>query len=170
MAIKGKMYIDGYSKNFSLVECEYNFNQTVDSDGLPNDGISGGQVIATIVTPSKGVFLYEWMLHNWMFHNGYIEFVTNVNSSHPSYHIIMFEDAKCVDLFEYFNNQNHVMMTTRLTLQCGKIGFYNENDGGIAYDFRRKKVVELSAGQWLTSADRDPGAPFIPYLEKSGIL
>lgn len=150
MALKGKLKIEGVKDVYTVVECEYYLHQNVNSaNGLPQSGIEAGQIIVTIATPSKGLPLYEWMLDEFHFLNGMIDLITNVNSHNPAHRTIWFENAKCVNLYEYFNSHNSVMMTTQLTIQPAKMGFVDgqelkNNDGNlIGYDFRNKrKTVE----------------------------
>ena len=166
MAVKGRMAIEGVEKNYTVVECEYNIHQNVNpSNGLPESGIEASQITVTIITPAKGLPLYEWMLDEFHFLNGMIDLVTNVNSNHnPAHRAIWFENAKCVNLYEYFNSQNSVMMTTRLTIQPAKMGFVDglelKNNGGnlIGYDFRKKRQAresEVVDKYWGKDVHRD---------------
>lgn len=147
MALKAVMAIEGVDTQFSVVECEYSMNQKVNpNNGLPEYGLNASQIVVTIVTPAKGRPLYEWMMDEFHFLNGIIRLVTNVNSHHPAYRHVWFENAKCVGLYEYFNNHNSVMMTTRLTIQPAKMGFCDGahlESSNIGYDFRkRRKTLE----------------------------
>ena len=145
MALKAVMAIEGVDTQFSVVECEYSMNQKVNpNNGLPEYGLNASQIVVTIVTPGKGRPLYEWMMDEFHFLNGIIRLVTNVNSHHPAYRHVWFENAKCVGLYEYFNNHNSVMMTTRLTIQPAKMGFVDGeklDDTNIGYDFRKRKLT-----------------------------
>lgn len=147
MALKAAMAIEGVDGLFSVVECEYSMNQKVNlSNGLPAYGLTASQIVVTIVTPAKGRPLYEWMMDEFHFLNGVIRLVTNVNSHQPAYRHVWFENAKLVDIYEYFNNHNSVMMTTRLTIQPAKMGFVDGSHldtSNIGYDFRkRRKTLE----------------------------
>lgn len=137
------MRIEGVNENYTVVECEYSFKQNVNSNnGLPQSGLEASQIIVTIVTPSKGGQLYEWMLDEFHYLNGVIRLITNVNSHTPAKRFIWFENAKCVGLYEYFNGQNSVMMTTRLTIQPAKMGFAegDKYEGtSLGYDFRHRR-------------------------------
>lgn len=156
MAIRGRLGFIGYKKEFTVVECEYEFNQTTDADGTPNDGIYGGKIVVTIVTPPENLYLYHWMFTPWSLKNGYVEFITNANSNNWQEHTIMFENAKCVNLYEYFNNQSKHMMTTRLTIQCRTIGFKGINESGLSYDFRHQKKDDIMQGGKLDYNPPDP--------------
>jgi hypothetical protein len=143
MALKGQLKIEGINDSYTVVECEYYFNQSVNrNNGLPESGMDAGQIIVTIVTPSKGKPLYEWMLDEFNYLNGVIKLVTNVNSHRPANRYVWFLNGKCVNLYEYFNSHNSVMMTTRLTIQPAKMGFMDGDklDGAsVGYDFRHKR-------------------------------
>ena len=143
MAIKGTLTIDGTSQTFTLQECEYRLTQKVNVDGVPSAGVCGGLIIATIITPTKGFALYEWMVNDFMKKDGTISFVTNVNSKTlPATRSIRFEEAFCTDLFEYFNGNDKSMMTTRLSIQARKILLCDTSGQGIGIDNITKKVIE----------------------------
>ena len=167
MALKGKMKIEGMTDMFTVVECEYYFNQKVNpNNGLVESGLEAGQIIVTIVTPAKGKPLYEWMLDEFHYLNGVILLVTNVNSHRPANRHIWFENAKCIHLYEYFNSHNSVMMTTRLTIQPAKMGFIDGNkfdSASVGYDFRHKRRTVEMPGEidnsikmdWESDRNRD---------------
>lgn len=145
MALKGLMALEGVDENYTVVECEYKLGQNVNpNNGLPLYGLKASKLVVTIVTPPKGRPLYKWMMDEFNFLNGIIRLVTNVNSHHPSIRHVWFENGKCVGLYEYFNNQNTQMMTTRLTIQPAKMGFvdgYDLDTTNIGYDFRKRKMT-----------------------------
>ena len=143
MALKAKMRIEGVDTLFDVVECEYSMSQKVNlSNGLPAYGLTASQIIVTIVSPAKERPIYEWLMDEFHFLNGVIRLVTNVNSHTPAYRHVWFENGKCVGLYEYFNNQSSVMMTTRLTIQPAKMGFVDGiklEESNIGYDFRKRR-------------------------------
>lgn len=145
MALKAAMAIEGVDELYSVVECEYSMNQKVNpNNGLPEYGLNASQIVVTIVTPPKGRPLYEWMMDEFHFLNGIIRLVTNVNSLQPAYRHVWFENAKLVGLYEYFNKNDSVMMTTRLTIQPAKMGFVDGahlDTSNIGYDFRKRRVT-----------------------------
>lgn len=145
MAIKGTLKIDGCSETFTLQECEYRLSQTVSVDGIPTSGVCGGLIIATIVTPTKGFVLYEWMLNDFMKKDGTISFVININDkSKKGTRTIRFEEAFCTNLFEYYNGLDKTMMTTRIAINARKIMFGDNTGQGIGLDNQTKKVIEGS--------------------------
>ena len=143
MALKGKMKIEGVNELFTVLECEYNLSQHVNpNNGLPESGLKASQLLVTIVSPSKGRPLYEWMMDEFHYLNGVIRLVTNVNSHRSAYRHVWFENGKCVGLYEYFNSQNSAMMTTRLTIQPAKMGFIDGDKldtTNVGYDFRNRR-------------------------------
>lgn len=156
MAIKATLFVRGHDKEFRLVECEYRFSIPTDPDGTVNDGVFGGQIKATIVTPPDFSTMYAWLFNQNTLLNGYLDFVTNMNSNHPAWHRVMFEDARAVDIYEYFNNQSKTMMTTRLTLQCRKIAFYSKKESEPGFDFRLQQFFTLGPGVMLNYEAPDP--------------
>ncbi len=148
MALKGYLEIEGVTEHYTVLECEYYFNQRVNpNNGLPQCGLEASQITVTIVSPAKGRPLYDWMMEEFHYLNGQIRLITNVNSHRPAIRYVWFENAKCVHLYEYFNGQNSVMMTTRLTIQPAKMGMIDGvhlDETNIGYDFRhRRRTVEL---------------------------
>ena len=185
MALKAVMSIEGVDTRYSVVDCEYSMDQKVNpNNGLPEYGLNASQIVVTIVTPVKGRPLYEWMMDEFHFLNGLIRLVTNVNARHPSYRHLWFENAKCVGLYEYFNNQNSVMMTTRLTIQPAKMGFVDGShldETNIGYDFRKRKItlerpekdienhiVDTFAMDWESDRNNDIAEQIVndPYYSK----
>lgn len=147
MALKGTLQIDGSSDKFSLVECEYRLSQGVDTNGTPDEGVCGGVIIVTIVTPSKGKIFYEWMLYDNRKKDGIITLVTNVNDKNKtSYRFVHFQEGYCVNLYEYFNSHNSVMMTTRIVISARKIFFTDGSGAGIGLDNQSKELIDASRG------------------------
>lgn len=125
------------TRMFTLVECDYEFHREVNENGLPKDGVTGGRIYATIVTPANNLFIYKWLYEGGC-ENGWVEFQ---NADQPT-HYIMFERARCVNIYEYFNNQSKNMMTTQLTIHCPEIGFYGANgEDSFAYSFRHQRLI-----------------------------
>lgn len=145
MALKAKMRIEGVDTVFDVVECEYSLKQNVNpNNGLPQYGLQASQLEVTIISPAKERPLYNWMMDEFCFLNGVIRLVTNVNSHTPAYRHVWFENAKCVGLRDFFNNQNSVMMTTHLTIQPAKMGFIDGDkleESNIGYDFRKRRLT-----------------------------
>ncbi len=156
MAIRANLYVKGQNKEFKLVECEYRFSIPTDPDGTVNDGVYGGKIIATMVTPPDFMLMYAWLFNQNTLLNGGVDFITNMNSNHSALHGIMFEDARVVEIYEYFNNQSKNMMTTRLTLQCRKVAFYSEKDTEPGFDFRRQEFFTLIPRELLNYVAPDP--------------
>lgn len=143
MALHAKMKIEGIDTLFTVVECEYSMVQRVDpNNGLPLVGLNASQILVTIVTPAKGRPLYVWMMEESCYLNGVIRLVNSARTNSQSVRHVWFENGKCIGLYEYFNNQNSLMMTTRLTIQPAKMGFVdgpNLEASNIGYDFRSRK-------------------------------
>lgn len=140
------------TRKITLVECEYKFHREVNELGIPKDGVTGGRIIATVITPQQSVFFYKWLFEERM-ENGFIEINNSDRDKHP--HYIMFERARCVDIFEYFNNQSKNMMTTRLTLQCPEMAFFGPNNDSFAYDFRHQRSRPVSGTEFGSHATSD---------------
>lgn len=148
MAIKGRFCLEGAKEDYNVVECQYKLMQQVNkSTGIPISGLDATPLSVTIVTPPSGQVLYEWMIDEFAFKNGYIELITNVNSNTKAFRYLIFENAKCVALLDYFNNQNSSMMVTRLKIQPSRMYFADDSLEGceaFGYDFRNKRKAILN--------------------------
>ena len=142
MALKATLSITGHGTSYSVVECEYKLSQAVNIDGIPCDGVRGGKIIVTIAAPEKSNFLHEWMLNDHRQYDGSIKLDVNYNRlSRNATRTIEFHNAYCIELYEYFNNQNSDMMTMRLTLYSGAIFFVEPTVMAVGLDNVHKQVV-----------------------------
>jgi len=143
MALKGTLKIIGAPSDYNIVECEYKLTQQVGFDGTPSAGVVGGKVIVTIVSPEKSRFLHEWMLHDHMQHDAWIYLDVSYNRfSDNATRRIFVEDAYCIELFEYFNNQNSNMTTMRLTIYATRIQFLDLMSTGVGLDNKARKLID----------------------------
>ena len=73
MALQGSLKIGG--RTYGIVECEYEFVQTIDDTGKPTSRPMGGQI--TFVMPATSdddVFFYKWMVHKTEVKSGIFRF------------------------------------------------------------------------------------------------
>lgn len=149
MAIKGTLKLKDQPEEYSVVECDYLLSRWFSTyDGKPYDGPFGGTINVTIVTPAKGHSLYEWMLHADMKKDGTITLITNVNNSKKTaYRFIKFEDAYCTNLFEYFNDKNTNMMTTRIVIHATRTFFGDGNNISLGYNWEDHRPIFTSTSQ-----------------------
>jgi hypothetical protein len=152
MAYKGflKIAMGQGTRAFTLVECEYQFHREVNENGTPKGGVTGGRIIATVVTPQKNLFMYKWLFEEKL-ENGFVE----INNSQNEPHYIMFERARCVDIYEYFNGHSKDMMISRLTIQCPEMGFYGFNEDSFAYDFRLQFSRTINPNSYAGAISRE---------------
>lgn len=144
MALKAKLNITNAPEEYNVVECEYRLTQKTNTDGLPSDGVKGGTIIVTIVSPEKARFFFEWMLKDDLTHQGMILLEVNANSMFSTaYRRIFFTEAYLIDLYEYFNNQNSKMMTMRLTISASQIQFVDTHSTGIGLDNIKKQATGI---------------------------
>ncbi len=143
MSLKATLHLVDANMTYSIVECEYEMVQPVNADGQPNGGVKAGRIVVTIVSPEKAQVLQEWMLNDYKQHDGYIEMDVNYNRFGPnSCRYIQFQNAFCVGLYEYFNNQTSNMATMRLTLYAEVISFLNSRNGiAVGYDNLHKIAI-----------------------------
>lgn len=149
MAIKGTLEFKNRTEKYSVVECDYLLSRWFSTyDGKPYDGPFGGTINVTIVTPAKGHGLYEWMLKEDMKIDGTITLVTNVNDTKKTAcRSIKFEDAYCTNLFEYFNQKNTNMMTTRIVINAQKMIFSDSYDNSLGYNRADHQPIHTMGGK-----------------------
>jgi len=121
MALTGTLKIE--SKQYNILECEYEFTQAVDHTGRPTDRTRGGLINIVIVAPDDSdLQLHEWMRDKDAVKDGTINLTVNSdNVDKPK--TIQFKDAYCVRLYEYFNNNNTVQMYLKLSIMAGTVKF-----------------------------------------------
>ncbi len=121
MALTGTLTIE--SKQYNILECEYEFTQTVNHTGRPTDRTRGGLINIVIVAPDDNdLMLHEWMRDKDTTKDGTISLCVNQDSKFCD-KTIEFKDAYCVRLYEYFNNNNSVQMYLKLSMMAGTVIF-----------------------------------------------
>lgn len=121
MALTGILKIE--SKEYDILECEYEFTQAVDHTGRPTDRTRGGLINIVISAPDDdNLMLHEWMRDKDAVKDGTINLTVNSNNvDKPK--TIEFKDGYCVRLYEYFNNNNSVQMYMKLSIMAGTVVF-----------------------------------------------
>lgn len=121
MALESTLTVD--KRNYSLLECEYEFTQSIDITGRPSDRPRGGVIHMVLVSPDDtDLTFHEWMREKDELKDGTI--VLNVNSQGSfAKKTIQFTDAYCIRLYEYFNANNSMPMYTKVSIMAGTITF-----------------------------------------------
>lgn len=120
MALQGNLEIGG--QNYEVVECEYDFRQSVDDTGKPVSRPQGGQI--TFVMPSTSdddLFFYKWMFNKTEVNSGRFQFVVYSANNKRSYKTVAFTNAFCIALKDYFNDNDSKLMYTTVTLSAETI-------------------------------------------------
>ncbi len=121
MALTADLYID--NRRYSVLECEYEFNQSVDVTGRPSDRPRGGVINVVIMSPDDSdLTMHEWMRDKDTTKDGSLVLYVNRDSVNAQ-KTIKFEEAYCIRLYEYFNNNNSLPMYTKLSIMAGNIIF-----------------------------------------------
>lgn len=122
MALQGSLKITGLEKEYGVVECAYEFNQHVDDTGKPTSRPLGGTI--TFVMPATSdddVFFYNWMFRKTEMRSGKFRFIVYTANNKQSYKTVSFENAYCIGLKDYFNDNDSRLMYTTVTLSAEKI-------------------------------------------------
>lgn len=126
MALIAELKVD--SRRYSVMECEYEFTQAVDITGRPSDRPRGGVIHVVIPAPDDSdLMLHEWMRDKDTTHDGSITMFVNRDSvTAPK--TIHFQDAYCIRLYEYFNDNNTTPMYTKISIMAGTLTFGDDCD------------------------------------------
>lgn len=113
-----------------MVECAYSFHQAMDETGKPVSRTQGGTI--TFVMPSSSdddLFFYRWMFNKTEVQSGYFRFIVFSNDNKQSFKTIEFINAYCVELKDYFNDNDSKLMYTTVTIsaQIIRIGGLMDN-------------------------------------------
>lgn len=117
MALQGELRIGG--RIYGVVECAYEFNQSVDETGKPVTRPKGGQI--TFVMPATSdddLFFYKWMFNKTEVMAGYFRFVVYTSNNNRSYKTVEFTNAFCISLKDYFNDNDSKLMYTTVTISA----------------------------------------------------
>lgn len=121
MAIQAKVSINGGSV-YNVIECSYDFLQSIDTTGKPVSRPQGGIITFTIPSTSDDdLFFYKWMLNKTEVQSGTITFIISSNNNKPNYKTVRFENAYCVGLKDFFNKSDTNLMYTTITISAQKI-------------------------------------------------
>ena len=117
MAFQGKLKCDG--RTYELVECSYEFHQAVDDTGKPVSRPKGGTI--TFVLPStddNDLFFYKWMFNKTEVQSGYFKFIVYTSDNKKSFKTVEFINAYCIELKDYFNDNDSKLMYTTVTISA----------------------------------------------------
>lgn len=111
-------------EKYELVECEYEFYQSLDESGKPSSRPQSGLI--KFVMPAQDD--YDLTFYNWMFnradkYDGSIEMLLSTDDNKKKYMHLVFEDAYMVNMYQYFNNNNSLLVRTKVTLSARKFTF-----------------------------------------------
>lgn len=109
---------------YDLIECEYEFYQTLDESGKPSSRTMAGTI--KFVMPAQGdddMTFYDWMFKRAEKKDGTIEFLLSTDDSKKRYLHLYFKDAYLVNFYQYFNNNNSELARTKITLSVKEMDF-----------------------------------------------
>ncbi len=120
MALQGSLTIG--EKTYGVVECAYEFHQSIDETGKPVSRPQGGTI--TFVMPStsnEDLFFYKWMFNKTEVQSGFFKFIVYSNDNKQSYKTVEFKNAYCIELKDYFNDNDSKLMYTTVTISAQTI-------------------------------------------------
>lgn len=124
MALQGCLRIGG--RKYGVVECAYEFDQSVDSTGKPVSRPKGGTITFMMPTTSDDdLFFYKWMFNKSEVSSGTFRFTVYSHANRKSYKTVTFSNAYCIGLKDYFNDNDSRLMYTTVTISAEiiEIGF-----------------------------------------------
>lgn len=122
MALQGNLTIG--EKTYGVVECTYEFHQSIDETGKPVSRPQGGSI--TFVMPStsdEDLFFYKWMFNKTEVQSGFFKFVVYSNNNKQSFKTLEFKNAYCIELKDYFNDNDSKLMYTTVTISAQELRF-----------------------------------------------
>lgn len=117
MALQGCLKIGG--REYGIVECSYDFSQSVDETGKPVSRPQGGTI--TFVMPATSdddLFFYKWMFNKSEVKSGQFRFTVYTHANKQSYKTVHFSNAFCISLRDYFNDNDSRLMYTTVTISA----------------------------------------------------
>lgn len=120
MALQGQLKIGG--RTYGIVECSYDFSQMIDETGKPTSRPRGGTI--TFVMPATSdddLFFYKWMFNKTQVHDGTFKFCVYTTRNQQSYKTVVFKNAYCINLRDYFNDSDSKLMYTTVTISAESI-------------------------------------------------
>jgi len=117
MALQGQLKIGG--RIYGVVECSYDFSQSIDDTGKPTSRPRGGTI--TFVMPSTSdddLFFYNWMFNKAQVYDGIFRFCVYTTRNMQSYKTVFFRNAYCINLRDYFNDNDSKLMYTTVTISA----------------------------------------------------
>lgn len=130
MALQGKLRISSIiggsclfgSKDYGIIECAYEFNQSIDDTGKPTSRPRGGTITFVMPTAEDGnAFFYNWMFSKTEKHDGMFVFYVYADNNQRCVKHVKFTNAYCVSLKEYFNDHDSKLMYTTVTISAETI-------------------------------------------------
>ena len=117
MALQGCLHLGG--REYGIVECSYEFSQSVDDTGKPVSRPQGGTI--TFVMPATSdddLFFYKWMFNKSEVKSGYFRFTVFTSANKPSCKTVYFTNAYCIGLRDFFNDNDSRLMHTTITISA----------------------------------------------------
>lgn len=109
---------------YELIECEYEFFQSLDESGKPSSRTQAGTI--KFVMPAQGdddMTFYSWMFNRAEKKDGTIEFILSTDENKKKYLHLYFKDAYLVNFYQYFSNSNSQLVRTKITLSVKEMEF-----------------------------------------------
>ncbi|MCH5224508.1 MAG: hypothetical protein J1D77_00865 [Muribaculaceae bacterium] len=143
MAIHGSLKFR--DRTYNVVECEYQFFQSVDETGKPTSRPTGG--IITVVMPSTNdddMFFYNWMFNKSEVKEGVLRFNLYSQDNRVSYKTVAFANAYCVELRDYFNDHDENLMYTTIKISAQVIVVGSTNTAVFSNAWTNDSVESLA--------------------------
>jgi len=120
MALQGCLKIGG--RSYGIVECNYEFSQSVDDTGKPTSRPRGGTINFLTPTPSdEDQFFYRWMFSKFQLYSGTFTFVVYSQGGQVKHRTVNFTNAYCIHLRDTFSDYDSRLMYTQITLSAQSI-------------------------------------------------
>jgi hypothetical protein len=125
MTFKAELKFSDSNFQYSIVECDYEFNQETDSTGKPCARPKGGIIHAVVETMSDPTMI-RWMFATGNVRSGEIIFYKD-DSSQKRLKTLAFKEAILINLHEKFTRDTETPMLTSVSFVAREITLDGED-------------------------------------------
>jgi hypothetical protein len=119
MTFKAELKFGDSNHCYTIVECDYEFTQEIDSTGKPCAKPRGG-VVRVIVETMSDPEMIQWMVATGNVRSGEITFYKD-DSAQKKLKTLSFKEAICISLHEKFTRDTETPMLTSISFVAKEI-------------------------------------------------
>lgn len=132
MAENGRLYIPNFTQTtgkdyYNVQDCDYEFSLPCDNNYKPSTTECRGGLInfSLLSLNESNTHFHEWMFNSSKRISGRFEFDVSDGKKGKLVKTVLFQNAYCIRLSEYFSNDDALHMLMRITISAASIDFRN---------------------------------------------